>query len=139
MVSLPEFWILVYESVRVVAQLFGIFRTIQFSLFFQMAQDPNIVFGDHGAATSALLSMSQHSEVFPGSNLLCKSDFGEQHKKYGLGSGCHAEPRVGESIGSKQHDRNKLGKTEGRPNELENLVPLNHQEKRLLFHKQYRN
>ena len=54
--------------------------------------------------------------------------------EYGLGSGCYAEQRVGESIGSKQHDRNKLVKTEGRPNELENLVPLNHQEKRLLFH-----
>ena len=34
--------------------------------------------------------------------------------KYGLGSGCHAEPRVGESIGSKHKDRNKLVKVEGR-------------------------
>ena len=33
---------------------------------------------------------------------------------YGLGSGCHAEPRVGESIGSKHKDRNKLVKVEGR-------------------------
>ena len=29
-------------------------------------------------------------------------------------SGCHAEPRVGESIGSKHKDRNKLVKIEGR-------------------------
>ena len=33
---------------------------------------------------------------------------------YGLGSGCHAEPRVGESIVSKHKDRNKLVKVEGR-------------------------
>ena len=81
MVSLPEFWILVYESVRVVAQLFGIFRTIQFSLFFQMAQEPNIVFGDHGAATAALLSMSQLSEVFPGSNLFYAKVILENNKR----------------------------------------------------------
>ena len=35
-------------------------------------------------------------------------------KKYGLGSGCHVEPRVGERIGSKHKDRNKLVKVEGR-------------------------
>ena len=33
---------------------------------------------------------------------------------YGLGSGCHAEPKVGESIGSKNNDRNKLVTLEGR-------------------------
>ena len=39
---------------------------------------------------------------------------------YGLGSGCYAEPRVEESIGSKQQDRNKLVvKTEERSNERE--------------------
>ena len=45
--------------------------------------------------------------------------------KYGLGSGCHAESRVGESIGSKHKDRNKLVKIEGRWNECEHWVPFN--------------
>ena len=31
-----------------------------------------------------------------------------------LGSGCHAEPRVGENFGSKHKDKNKLVKIEGR-------------------------
>ena len=53
---------------------------------------------------------------------------GKGGSKYGLGSGCHAEPRVGESIGSKHKDRNKLVKVEGRWNECEHPVPLNHQE-----------
>ena len=35
------------------------------------------------------------------------------------------EPRVGESIGSKHKDRNKLVKIECRLNECEHWVPLN--------------
>ena len=31
----------------------------------------------------------------------------DEKNKYGLGSGYHAEPRVGESIGSELKDRNK--------------------------------
>ena len=40
-------------------------------------------------------------------------------KTYGLGSGCYAEPRVGESIRSKYNVRNKLAKTEDRLKECE--------------------
>ena len=39
----------------------------------------------------------------------------------------HAEPRFGESIGSKHKDRNKLVNIEGRTNECEHPVPVNHQ------------
>ena len=49
-------------------------------------------------------------------------------REYGLGSRCHAEPRVGESIGSKHKDMNKLVKKEDRSNGCEHPVPLNHQE-----------
>ena len=42
--------------------------------------------------------------------------------EYGLGSGCYAEPRVGESIRSKHNVRNKLVKTEDRTNECEHLI-----------------
>ena len=48
---------------------------------------------------------------------------------YGLGSGCRAEPRVGESIRSEQNIRIKLVKIEDRSNECEHPVPvINHQE-----------
>ena len=46
----------------------------------------------------------------------------------GLGSGCHAEPRVGESIRSEHKDRNELIKIEDRSNECEHPIPVNHQE-----------
>ena len=42
--------------------------------------------------------------------------------------GCHAEPRVGESIGSEHKDRNKLVKVEDRSNACEHPVLINHQE-----------
>ena len=45
-----------------------------------------------------------------------------------MGSGCRAEPRVGESIRSEHKDRNKLVKIEDRPNECEHPIPINHQE-----------
>ena len=48
--------------------------------------------------------------------------------EYGLGSRCHAEPRVGESIKSEHKDRNELVKIENRSNECEHPVPVNHQE-----------
>ena len=47
---------------------------------------------------------------------------------YGLGSGCHAEPKVGEIIRSKHKVRIKLVKIEDRSNECEHPVSLNHQE-----------
>ena len=43
--------------------------------------------------------------------------------EYGLGSGCYAEPRVGESIRSKHNVRNKFVKTEDRSNDCEHLIP----------------
>ena len=47
---------------------------------------------------------------------------------YGLGSGCHAEPRVGEGMRSDHKDRNELVKIEDRSNECEYPIPVNHQE-----------
>ena len=48
--------------------------------------------------------------------------------EYGLGSRCHAEPRVGEGMRSDHKDRNELVKIEDRSNECAHPIPVNHQE-----------
>ena len=82
---LPELWILVNESSRVVAQLFGIFRTIQFLYFSHVGRRCT---AEHfvrrsrisNASSFGYVSTNQHQWwSVPGlESILCKSDFGER-------------------------------------------------------------